>query len=66
VRSIASNTNVVVSASAFDRNRRVIKRNTALLSVRMGALARNCICIERRHANSVGIGSSVLDRTITD
>jgi hypothetical protein len=62
VRSIASKTNVEVSANVLDHNRGAIECNTALLSIRMGVLARNCICIERRHANNVGIGSSTLDR----
>ena len=66
MRSIASNTNVAVSASVLDRNRGAIERDTALLFVRMGALAHNYVCIEHRHANSVGIGSSALDCIITD
>jgi hypothetical protein len=62
VRSIASNTNVAVSASALNRNKGAIERNTSLLSVKMGALTHNYICIEHRHTNNVGIGSSALDR----
>jgi hypothetical protein len=52
VRLIASNKNVAVSASAFDRNRGAIERTTALLYISKGAQA----------CNSVGIGSSVFDR----
>jgi molybdenum-dependent DNA-binding transcriptional regulator ModE len=66
VQSITNNTNVVASASALDRNRGGIEGNTALLSVRMDALVHNYVYIERRHANSVGIGSNALNRTITN
>jgi hypothetical protein len=50
VRSIAINTNVAVSASALDRNKGTIERNTALLLISEGALTRNCVLSERRHA----------------
>jgi hypothetical protein len=50
VRSIASNTNVVVSISALDRNRDTIERNTTLLLVKKKALTHNYLLIEHRHA----------------
>ena len=49
VRSIASNTNVVVSASGLDRNKGAVECITALLFVRRGMLARSYVLSECRH-----------------
>jgi hypothetical protein len=73
VRSIASNTIVAVTASALNRNGSTIEHHTALLSVKKKH-ARVQLHTNRAQArDSVGIGSSMLDRnraaidrTITD